>query len=146
MCEYCGCREEPEIGALGAEHDAIIDLADRVLAELGTGEESIAGATTRLLGLLIPHVQREEGGVFRLAEAMGLGNEFVFDLEDDHRKFDGALSNPENLDAAALEAVLDELYRHIAIEEYDLFPVVAKELKARRKAGEATVPARSMVN
>ncbi len=146
MCEYCGCREEPEIGALGAEHDAIIDLADLVLVELGAGNETIAGATTRLLGLLIPHVQREEGGVFRLAEAMGLGNEFVFDLEDDHRRFDSALSNPESLDAAALEAVLDELYRHIAIEEYDLFPVVARELKARRTVDEATVPARRSTN
>ena len=41
MCEYCGCRDNPEIGKLGAEHDAIVDaieardeeLCDRLAAE-----------------------------------------------------------------------------------------------------------------
>lgn len=127
MCEYCGCREiDPEIGALGAEHDAIVELSDRILSELDAGKVTMRDAVTRLRDLLIPHVRREEGGVFRVAEEMGLGNEYVYDLEGDHRKFDSDLSSPEDLDRAALENVLDELYRHIAVEEYDLFPVVAR--------------------
>jgi hemerythrin-like domain-containing protein len=64
--------------------------------------------------------------VFRVAEEMGLGNEYVYDLEGDHRKFDADLSSPDDLDRAALGRVLDELYHHIAVEEYDLFPVVAR--------------------
>lgn len=127
MCEYCGCRElDPEIGALGEEHDAIVELSDRILRELEAGEITMQDAVTRLRELLIPHVQREEGGIFRVAEEMGLGNEYVYDLEGDHRKFDSDLSLPGDLDRAALESVLDDLYRHIAVEEYDLFTVVAR--------------------
>jgi hypothetical protein len=127
MCEYCGCRElDPEIGALGEEHDAIVELSDRILRELEAGEITMQDAVTRLRELLIPHVQREEGGIFRVAEEMGLGNEYVYDLEGDHLKFDSDLSLPGDLDRAALESVLDDLYRHIAVEEYDLFPVVAR--------------------
>jgi hemerythrin-like domain-containing protein len=93
---------------------------------LEAGEITMQDAVTRLRELLIPHVQREEGGIFRVAEEMGLGNEYVYDLEGDHRKFDSDLSLPGDLDRAALESVLDDLYRHIAVEEYDLFPVVAR--------------------
>jgi hypothetical protein len=69
--------------------------------------------------------------VFRVAEDIGLGNEYVDDLEDDHRRFEKELARPETLDAESLESLLDELYRHIAVEEYDLFPMVGKELNAR---------------
>jgi hypothetical protein len=130
MCEYCGCRDNPEIARLGAEHDAIVELADLVLSELASGEETMAGAVSRLRSLLIPHVLGEEAGVFRVAEEMGLRSQYDDDLEGDHRRFEGILSSPEALDPAALEVLLDELYHHIAIEEYDLFPVVAKELQA----------------
>jgi hypothetical protein len=134
MCEYCGCRDNPEIARLGAEHDAIVELADRVLAELRAGEETMAGAVTRLREVLIPHVRGEEAGVFRIAEEMGLGNQYLDDLEGDHRRYDDILSVPGRLDEVLLESLLDELYHHIVIEEYDLFPVVAKGLQARLAA------------
>lgn len=89
-----------------------------------------SSAVSRLSELLSPHVRREEAGVFRVADDIGLGNEYVDDLEDDHR-FEKLLARPETLDAESLESLLDELYRHIAVEEYDLFPMVAKELNAR---------------
>lgn len=128
MCEYCGCRDNAEIALLGAQHDAIVELADQVLAAVQTGDETMLGAAARLRELLVPHVEREETGVFRVAERMGLTNEYVEDLEGDHRRFDAVLSRAESLDAESLESMLDDLYRHIAVEEYDLFPVVAKEL------------------
>lgn len=130
MCEYCGCRDQPEIAKLGAEHDAIVELADQVLTAVRNGEETIAGAVAKLREIVIPHVQGEEDGVFRVADDIGLRREYVDDLESDHRRFDASLSAPESLDARALEALLDDLYRHIAVEEYDLFPVVAKELRS----------------
>jgi hemerythrin-like domain-containing protein len=46
----------------------------------------------------------------------------------DHRRFDTALSDLDSLDAYDLENLLDELHRHIAIEEYDLFPAAAQTL------------------
>lgn len=127
MCENCGCRNDPEIAKLGAEHDAIVELADTVLAEIKAGTETMAGGVRRLQELLIPHVRGEEGGIFRLAEDLGLGNQYVYDLEDDHRHFDAVLSREADLDAIKLEAVLDELYHHIAVEEYDLFPEVNRK-------------------
>lgn len=135
MCEYCGCRDDPEIARLGAEHDAIVELADLVLAQLRSGEENMAGAVRRLRQVLIPHVQGEESGIFRLAEGMGLGSQYVDELEGDHRRFDRDLSDPAALDAAALEEVLDDLYHHITVEEYDLFPEVARHLRSRLGTG-----------
>lgn len=128
MCEHCGCRNDPEIARLGAEHDAIVELADTVLAEIRAGAETMAGGVRRLQELLIPHVRGEETGIFRVAEELGLGSQYVYDLEDDHRHFDSVLAEGADLDVVRLEAVLDELYRHIAVEEYDLFPEVNRKL------------------
>ncbi len=128
MCEHCGCRSDPEIAKVGAEHDAIVELADTVLAEINAGTETMAGGVRRLQELLIPHVRGEETGIFRVAEELGLGSQYVYDLEDDHRHFDSVLAEGTDLDAVKLEAVLDELYRHIAVEEYDLFPEVNRKL------------------
>ncbi len=139
MCEFCGCRETPEIGILGAEHDAIVALADQVVESVREGAMSIPEGVGRLRRLLEPHVQREESGVFRVAEGMGLGNQYVDDLEDDHRRYGEALDEPGDLGPAALEALLDDLYRHIAVEEYDLFPVVARELNRRRSTAAGSL-------
>lgn len=127
MCEHCGCRENPEIGRLGAEHDAIAALADQLMAEVAAGIETVGGAARRLRELLVPHVRGEESGVFRVADEIGLRYQYVEELEEDHRKFDGALTDPE-LARREFEALLDELHHHIAVEEYDLFPVVARHL------------------
>ncbi len=126
MCEYCGCRVDPEIAVLGAQHDAIVELGDQVLDAVRSGEETMQGAVERLFELLLPHVRREESGVFRIAEEIGLRDQYVEDLEEDHRRFARAMTSPETLDVASLEALTDDLYRHIAIEEYDLFPVVSR--------------------
>lgn len=131
MCDYCGCRDNPEIAKLGAEHDAIAALADQVLGEVKAGSETVKGAIGRLRHLLDPHVRGEETGIFRVAETMGLGTQYVYELEDDHRRFDAALSDTGALSVDSLEAVLDEIYRHIAVEEYDLFPEVARNLNTR---------------
>ncbi len=132
MCEYCGCRDNPEIAALGAEHDAIVDLADRVVEGVRSGTMTLGEGVARLRELLVPHVRREESGVFRVAERVGLRNEYVDDLEDDHRRYGASLGDPDLLSVDTLEALLDDLYRHIAVEEYDLFPVVARELERDR--------------
>lgn len=131
MCDYCGCRDNPEIARLGAEHDAIGALADQVLGEVKAGSETVKGAIGRLRHLLDPHVRGEETGIFRVAETMGLGTQYVYELEDDHRRFDAALSDTGALSVDALESVLDEIYRHIAVEEYDLFPEVARNLNTQ---------------
>jgi hemerythrin-like domain-containing protein len=128
MCDYCDCRRIPEISDLGAEHDRIEELGDRALSALRDAEVDARPALQELVEALTPHVQREENGVFREARRAGLGSYHVDDLEEDHRRFDTALADLDRLDADALENLLDELHRHIAIEEYDLFPAAAQTL------------------
>ena len=130
MCDYCDCRRIPEIAALGEEHEAIEDLADLVMKAVKDRVASTETLFEGLIGLLTTHVAREESGLFIEARAAGLGSEYVEDLEDDHRHFEALLQDPSALDAAAVEALFDELHRHIAVEEYDLFPAAAQLLSA----------------
>jgi hemerythrin-like domain-containing protein len=128
VCDYCDCRRIPEIADLGAEHDRIEELADDVMRALKMGDGTAATAFTGLIAELTDHVAREEKGVFVEARRVGLGPEYVEDLEDDHRRFAVVLEDPAILDVVAVEAFFDELHRHIAVEEYDLFPTAARLL------------------
>lgn len=130
MCDYCDCRRIPEIADLGSEHEQIEDLADLVLKAVKDGEPAIDALFPRLIAALTAHVHREEAGIFIEARAAGLAAEYVEDLEDDHRHFAELLRDPTRLDAAAVEGLFDELHRHIAVEEYDLFPATAQLLTA----------------
>ena len=130
MCDYCDCRRIPEIADLGTEHEGIEDLADLVLKAVKDRDPEVETIFPRLIAALTAHVAREERGIFVEAREAGLGAEYVEDLEDDHRHFAELLRDPTKLDAAAVEAVFDELHRHIAVEEYDLFPAAAQRLSA----------------
>jgi hemerythrin-like domain-containing protein len=140
MCDYCDCRRIPEIAALGEEHERIEDLADLVMKAVKDSDADTETLFARLVGLLTTHVAREESGLFIEARTAGLGAEYVEDLEEDHRHFEALLKDPSTLDAAAVEALFDELHRHIAIEEYDLFPAAAQLLSADQWA---RIPAES---
>lgn len=128
MCDYCDCRRIPEIADLGAEHERIEARADEVLELARSGSPRLAEAVGHLRDILDPHVAREEGGVFSEARQAGLGAYYVDELEEDHRRFAARLADP-HLDVEGLEELFDDLHRHIAIEEYDLFPAVVQMLK-----------------
>jgi hemerythrin-like domain-containing protein len=128
MCDYCDCRRIPEIADLGREHDRIEELADDVMRGLKNGDGAAVTTFTRLIAELTEHVAREERGVFSEARRVGLGPEYVEDLEDDHRRFAALLENPAILDVDTVGALFDEIHRHIAVEEYDLFPATARLL------------------
>ncbi len=146
MCDYCDCRRIPEIATLGKQHETIVDLGDELLRAVKAGSPDIGEAVERLRRALDPHVTREESGVFTQARIAGLGGYYVDELEDQHREFEEFLAG--DFDAASLEQFLDDLHRHIAIEEYDLFPAasqvlshqqweVVDEITANQPAGEA---------
>ena len=128
MCDYCDCRRIPEIARLGQEHETIQELADEAMRLAKAGAAELPAAIARLREALAPHAAREENGVFTQARIVGLGPEYVDDLEEDHERFVRLLDGPEALDPESLEALLDDLHRHIAIEEYDLFPAAAQLL------------------
>lgn len=125
MCDYCDCRRIPQIARLGRQHETIQELADKALAarRRGGGQAELE----ELRQALQPHVREEETGVFALAREAGFAvTNYVDDLEEDHARFAALLDAPRGLDPEALEAFVDELHRHIAVEEYDLFPVAAQ--------------------
>lgn len=128
MCDYCDCRRIDEIADLGAEHDRIEELADRVLTAVKNGDSAAGERFTELIELLTAHVEREEAGIFVEARTAGLASYYVEDLEEDHRNFAATLADPLRLSPAEIERLFDDLHRHIAIEEYDLFPAAAQVL------------------
>ncbi|MCB1246356.1 MAG: hemerythrin domain-containing protein [Acidimicrobiia bacterium] len=121
MCEYCGCRRIPEIERLGREHESIVEIADEAYAQRDDRAARNA-LLDRLREALVPHAEREERGVFAEARRVGMGGWYVADLEDDHRRFKEVLDDPASLDVPAMVRLLEDLDRHIAIEEYEVFP------------------------
>ena len=101
MCDYCGCRRIPEIAELCEQHARIQDLADLAISLVDRGGFALTAGLTQLRDALSP-------------------------LEDDHSRFAALLDKPEELDAITLERFVDELHRHIALEEYELFPAAAR--------------------
>lgn len=128
MCDYCDCRRIDEIADLGAEHDRIEELSDRVLTAVKNGDADAGDKFTELIGVLTAHVRREEEGIFVEARIAGMASYYVEDLEEDHRTFAATLADPLRLSPAAVARLFDDLHRHIAIEEYDLFPAAAQVL------------------
>lgn len=126
MCDYCDCRRIPEISDLSEEHEQIQSMADEALRIAKGGGSGLSAVLDGLRRLLAPHVQREEGGIFVEARAAGLTS-YLDDLEDDHRRFEGVLDR-EELGVEQLEWLMDELHRHIAVEEFDLFPAASQNL------------------
>lgn len=126
MCDYCDCRRVPEIATLGQQHERIEELSDQLLAAVKAGSADVPAALERLRRALDPHVAREEAGIFTQARVAGLGSFYVDDLEEEHREFAEFLAG--DFDAESLEKFLEELHRHIAIEEYDLFPAASQVL------------------
>ena len=126
MCDYCDCRDLPQIRLLSDDHDRIRDLLDllrRALVE--DGEASGAPVLAALQRALGPHLVREEVGLLaQLAGRSGF-DDYLDELIADHARVRGGL-----LARAAdrpgwsegLTADLDELAAHIELEEYDLFP------------------------
>lgn len=127
MCEYCECRRIPEICRLGREHDGITELIDLLVVER-FGSTRWHELRVALEVALAPHVEREEAGVFARIKQRGISDLFVDELEDDHKRFAAAMANGQGLDRESFDSLLSDIERHIAIEEYDVFPAAARRL------------------
>jgi hemerythrin-like domain-containing protein len=119
----------PALGALGAEHDRILDLAGRVQRAIARGDASSAHADfTALVADLRVHTAVEEAGLFTELRAVGEFDGHVAGLSREH---DATWETIDRLAAmgatggeweAAVVSFLDELQDHIGREEYDLYP------------------------
>jgi len=119
VCDYCGCRSEPEIAALSADHEHMLSLTARLRRAHAAGEplSELAGGLADLLG---PHARREEVGVFAALLEEGIDSTYVERFEQEHENLE-ALTTRDISPGQALQLV-ELLEGHIFREETDLFP------------------------
>lgn len=124
MCDYCGCRSLPAIEDLGADHEELLVLADRVRREVRAGSRATAHTTfDLLLDRLRVHTEAEEASVFAALQAAGELLAEVEELKAEHAAvLAAAACLPETGWDEGVLALLDDLQAHIAREEYDVFP------------------------
>jgi hemerythrin-like domain-containing protein len=126
MCDYCDCRCIAPIGELSDEHQVISALAAQLRQQVALADQAAASRALRELQVLLgAHLAKEEAGIFaQLPEKEGL-QWYLGELRADHAR---ARSELVGASAAGpgwttgVLAALDELARHIEVEEYDLFP------------------------
>jgi len=118
-CDYCGCRSEPKIADLSADHERFLVLT----AQIRRAHEEGAPASeliAELAGTLGPHARREERGVFAALIADGIDPEYVAQFELDHGQLEDLLSGDDPLSHTL--RIVELLEDHILREESDLFP------------------------
>jgi hemerythrin-like domain-containing protein len=119
MCDYCGCRSEPEIAALSAEHEHMLTLTAQLRRAQEGGVEA-SEVVAELADMLGSHARREERGVFAALLAEGVDAEYIERFEHEHDTLEELLSGG---DAPSQALRLVELLEgHILREETDLFP------------------------
>ena len=107
MCDYCGCRAEPEIAALSAEHEHLLALTAQ-LRRAHEGGVPVAEVVAELAGMLGPHARREERGVFAALLADGVDAEYI-------ARFEHERAAPEELlsDGGAVQTLHRTVEGHI---------------------------------
>ena len=119
MCDYCGCRSEPEIAALSADHEHMLALTARLRHTHAAGVP-LSELVAELAALVEPHARREERGVFAALIEEGIDSDYVARFEHDHDTLHELLSRgqPPGQPLRLVELLED----HILREETDLFP------------------------
>ena len=135
MCEHCGCRGVEPIAELMDEHLALLELSGEIRRRLAAGEhDAVRRLLAELDDKLTRHVGREERGVFTAMKDQGDFVDAVEELEREHVSLDLQLHTLD-LGAAdvvdSVQALLDELSRHIDKENLGVFPVAVVSLGAR---------------
>jgi hemerythrin-like domain-containing protein len=123
VCSYCGCRNIPEIAALNAEHDAIVNSTYALqMAFRDRDTESAKTATKVLAELLHPHTRREQDGLFAEMQKDELFTEHIASLCAEHNELDAELELIAAGDLTRITAMITLLNNHIDREENGLFP------------------------
>lgn len=133
MCDHCGCRALTPVARLMDEHDRLRELSDSIRRYLAAGDD--AAARTHVVELLVvlgPHVDREEGALFRMLRRDDSLAEHVAVLAGEHA---GLYDDVDDLDDArgsawrdGLRRLLDDLSEHMFKEDFGLFPAALAAL------------------
>jgi hypothetical protein len=126
VCDYCDCRDIAPVKELSDDHERIGSLAGELRRRLRQDGEGPAGAVlAELQTALAPHLAREETGIFAQLAARPGFEWYLGQLEADHHRARAVLLSADPAGsgwAAEVLVGLDELAKHIEVEEYDLFP------------------------
>lgn len=127
MCSYCGCESIEVIGRFMAEHTAIINAAGQLRRAIDAGgeESAVHAAADTLAGLLSPHTDAEEVGLFSVMRRDEQFSDHIADLCSEHTELDEALAAVRAGDHAAYPAFEHLLRTHIDREDNGLFPAAA---------------------
>jgi iron-sulfur cluster repair protein YtfE (RIC family) len=119
MCDYCGCRSEPEIAALSSDHERMLTLTAGLRRAHATGipAPELFAELTAMLG---PHSLREERGLYPALAAAVKDPEYVAMFKHDHDELDALVTRADTDQHIMRIAALLEM--HILREETDLFP------------------------
>lgn len=148
MCSYCGCRSISVIGRYSAEHDQIVNAlgvlrrAAVTPASADRGVPAAVGEAAEVLrGLLDPHTESEERGLFRELRQDPDFTEHVDALCAEHGQLHGQLDAVARGELDRLPELEHLLRHHIDREENGLFPAAAIALDgpAWERVTEASV-------
>ncbi len=128
MCDYCDCRAQPQIAALSAEHERMLSVTAAIRRSVAAGR-AVSAEVDELGGLLSPHAEREEIGLFAVLRDAGVDASYVGRFEDEHRRIETLLSSARD-DVPAAVMLVDLLEDHILHEETDMFPASRQLLDA----------------
>ncbi|MBQ0988161.1 hemerythrin domain-containing protein [Streptomyces sp. F63] len=143
MCEYCGCQSLTSIDELTREHELVVALISEVREARRDGDlPRMAATARRIAGVLGPHTEVEEHGLFPALTADFPDQ--IAALEDEHRRIEAVLAEaggpdgpdgPDGADPAGapvvpadpswprrLEEALAVLRDHILKEQDGVFP------------------------
>lgn len=126
MCSYCGCDSVTVIGRFMDEHVTIINASGDLRRACLLGDpETVLRAVTVLRGLLGPHADAEEAGLFSVLAEDAEFTEQVRGLCREHGALHQLLDRV-GAGSHALFPVFEKMLRaHIDREENGLFPAAA---------------------
>ena len=127
MCDYCDCRAQPEIAALSADHERLLSLTATLRRSLAAGLPVDGQQLDELAGLLLPHAEHEEVGLFAAFRDVGVDLDYVGRFEGDHRQIEELLASAAG-ERSAVRPLIELVEDHILREETDMFPAARQLL------------------
>lgn len=130
MSATFGWRSVPVVGRLLAQHTDIVAAAGQLTAVAAGGDrDAAAEQVTIVQGLLQPHADAEETGLFAILRRHPASAAQVSTLRLEHRLLDALLQDIAGGNLRAAPEFHDALRRHIDKEDTVLFPAAATLLE-----------------
>ena len=126
MCTYCGCESIEVIGRFMAEHTDIVNAAGVLRRACEGGDPAqVVAAAEKVEGLLHPHTQAEEVGLFTVMRRQEEFTDHIDSLCAEHTTLDEQLEAIKAGDHQLVDTFLHDLRHHIEREDNGLFPASA---------------------